>query len=70
MSSAEEIELKQVILGLEPYVLLTFFDGGEGENDLRIKVSVGGGIGSVHELRSALEMALETLPEPGNQDDE
>jgi hypothetical protein len=57
-----EIELTQAILGLEPYVLLTLVMGDEGPDDLRLKVNAGGGITSTDDIRSALMMALESLP--------
>ena len=41
---SETIELRQHVLGMEPYILLTLRLGGEGPDDLRIGVEYGGGV--------------------------
>lgn len=66
---SQQITLTQHTLGLSPYVLVEFFDGGDGDDDLRANVSAGGGIGSVADIRSALDLALSSLPdhEPGSE---
>ncbi len=56
------IELQQVLLGLKPYVLIEFFKGDEGDDDLRASVRAGGGVSTVSEIREALTLALESLP--------
>lgn len=61
------IELTQVVLGLEPYVLVRFALGDEGPDDLRAVISAGGGIGSVEEMRDALGLALANLPAPATE---
>jgi hypothetical protein len=59
----ESMTVTQHWLGIRPYVLIEFFDGGDGDADLRADVKAGCGIGSVSEIRAALEMALDSLPE-------
>lgn len=59
----ETITLTQHVLGLRPYVLIEFKDGGEDEDDLRAVVSSGAGISSVRDIRAALELTLESLPD-------
>lgn len=58
-----DIELMQTILGLEPFVLLTYSDGGEGEDDLRLKIKAGGGIRTAEDIKNALELAIASLSE-------
>jgi hypothetical protein len=59
----QKITLTHRMLGLRPYVLVEYFDGGEGDDDLRASIEAGAGIWSVDDIRSALEMALAHLPE-------
>jgi hypothetical protein len=54
-------ELTQVMLGMEPYVLLRFRLGDEGDDDLRMIIDAGGGV-TQGDLRDVLEAALESLP--------
>lgn len=61
----ESIELINPLLGLEPYVLLEFRQGDEGEDDLRINLRAGGGMESNDDIAMALLMALTNLPSLG-----
>jgi hypothetical protein len=57
------IELNFPTLGVEPFVLLEFRKGDE--DDLRIGLRAGGGIGSNDDIAVALLMALSNLPTLG-----
>jgi hypothetical protein len=59
----QHIELLNPVLGLDPYVLLVFTDGGADDPDLTIKLNAGGGITTKSDIRAALTMALESLDE-------
>lgn len=59
--STESVQVTQHLLGLEPYVLLTFRNGGEGPDDLRIGIEFGGG---VDDVRTALLLTLAQLDPP------
>lgn len=54
------IELLQVVLGLQPYVLVQYHIDDDGE--LAAKINAGGGIPDVEGIRGALELALGSLP--------
>jgi hypothetical protein len=57
------IQLLEVILGMKPYVLVEFHDGGEGDDDLRATVRAGGGPESTDDIRAALVLTLASLPD-------
>lgn len=59
----ETIELIQPTLGLRPFVLVEYFDGADGPDDLRADVQGGGGISTTEDIRVALSLALENLPD-------
>lgn len=48
---------------MEPYVLLIYRNGDEGDDDLRCSISAGGGISTEEEIGAALRLAVSSLPD-------
>lgn len=61
--SGQRNELVHAALGLRPYVLIEYKMGPDGDDDLRAVLNAGGGISSVADIRDALTLALDGLPE-------
>lgn len=58
---SDTVKITQHILGLEPYVLLTAYQGDEGEDDLRIGVEFGGGPKDLDDARGLILLALPSM---------
>lgn len=56
------VELTQVWLGTRPYALVEAKLGPDGEDDLRLEISFGGGPQTVKEGAYLLAMALAEIP--------
>jgi hypothetical protein len=59
---SDRIELTQLWLGTRPYALVEAKLGPDGEDDLRLEISFGGGPQSTEEGSYLLAMALSELP--------
>lgn len=55
-------ELTQVWLGTRPYVLIEARIGPDGDDDLRLVMTAGGGPENVDDMASMLVMALAEMP--------
>ena len=59
---SDRIKLTQVWLGARPYVLIEAKFGPDGEDDLRLVITSGGGPQSAADVAGFLAMALADMP--------
>lgn len=57
--TAQRIQLRQHILGMDPYVLLTI--GLDDDDELKVDIAFGGGPADVSEARGVLLLALPSM---------
>ncbi|MFD6638310.1 hypothetical protein ACFWDN_21115 [Micromonospora chalcea] len=64
------MSLSMPILGLKPFVLVEFTADPDVPGDLTASVNAGGGITTPAEIRDALTLVLDSLPEPTPEESE